>query len=96
MLLQPPAASELSTRPTDPLETSATSPSSPPSNVNRLKDCVLPKIEEECGEDALSLVRLVIERSVGRTLTVACRGFEPAGLACTSLLPPAGTKPHSK
>lgn len=65
-------------------------------NFNRLKECIMPKIEEKCGDDSVDFVSQLVHRAFGSPLEMLCRDYDPLAFYCTSVLPPSGTKPHSK
>lgn len=68
------------------------------SNMFRLKDCILPRVEELCGESALNLVDDLIGRSIGKLPSTVCLNYDPLQTDghCEKLLPEVGSKPHRK
>lgn len=56
----------------------------------------MPKIEDDCGENAFELVSGVLNRMIGSIFLVTCRNYDPMGDKCSELLPPTGAEPHGK
>lgn len=66
------------------------------SNIKRFKDCLLPNVAKECGDEAFALVSSVLKRAIGERLWLVCKQYEPNSDQCQSLLPPITAKPYSK
>lgn len=64
--------------------------------MNKLCDCIMPHIEEKCGQEAVDFVEGLIKRAIGRTFDVSCREYEPNSAKCNGLLPGLHQKPFSK
>lgn len=65
-------------------------------NFKRLKLCIGPKVEQECGEEALDLVEAMVQKALGDRLWVMCRNYDSESEQCLSLLPDPNAQPHCK
>lgn len=56
----------------------------------------MPKIEDDCGENAFELVNGILNRVIGSVFLVTCRSYDPMGGTCLEMLPPTGAESHGK
>lgn len=66
------------------------------SNINRLKECLFAPIVDECGPEAVDMIKRLIETLVGSLLSLPCRRYDPSEAQCVSLLPKPGLKASSE
>lgn len=66
------------------------------SNINRMKECIIHKVDEDCGEEAVVLIEHMMDRVASAAMGVICRKADPFEGECVQLLPPIGQKAHSK
>lgn len=63
-------------------------------NVNRFKECIMTKIEDECGEEVVDFILGLIRRVASNAFTNLCRNYDTDFVGCSDILPPIGSKPH--